>query len=220
MTQQSHSGHISRENYNLKRSMHLSVLCSTIYMSQDMNVKSLSHVRLFVTPWSALELKAGSSAHGIFKARILEWVAISFSRRSSRPRDWTHVSLIVGRHFTREVHLRSYVCVCVCESLTCVCLFATPWTVAHQASLSVEFCRQEQWSGLPFPSPFEVIREPYIRKFLSFPKDQLPHPISTSPHPLLPTVRPHMLRSTLWLLQVSIARPLKGLSRWRGRWLS
>ena len=31
----------------------------------------------------------GSSAHGIFLARILEWVAISFSRRSSRPRDWT-----------------------------------------------------------------------------------------------------------------------------------
>ena len=31
----------------------------------------------------------GSSIHGIFQARILEWVAISFSRRSSRPRDWT-----------------------------------------------------------------------------------------------------------------------------------
>ena len=82
MIQQAHSGHISRENYNLKRSMHLSVLCSTIYMSQDMNVNSLRRVRLFVTLWSALELKAGSSAHGIFKARILEWVAISFSRRS------------------------------------------------------------------------------------------------------------------------------------------
>ena len=42
----------------------------------------------------------GSSAHGIFQARILEWVAISFSRRSSRPRDWTQVSRIVSRHFT------------------------------------------------------------------------------------------------------------------------
>ena len=40
----------------------------------------------------------GSSVHGMFQARILEWV--SFSRRSSRPRDWTHVSHIVGRHFT------------------------------------------------------------------------------------------------------------------------
>ena len=42
----------------------------------------------------------GSSIHGIFQARILEWVAISFSRRSFQPRDWTHVSRIVGRRFT------------------------------------------------------------------------------------------------------------------------
>ena len=32
-------------------------------------------------------------------------------------------------------------------------LFATPWTVAHQAPLSMGFSRQEYWSGLPFPSP-------------------------------------------------------------------
>ena len=42
----------------------------------------------------------GSSIHGIFQARILEWVAISFFRRFSWPRDWTWVSCIVGRHFT------------------------------------------------------------------------------------------------------------------------
>ena len=44
----------------------------------------------------------GSSIHGIFQARVLEWVAISFSRGSSRPRDWTQVSRIVGRRFTSE----------------------------------------------------------------------------------------------------------------------
>ena len=42
----------------------------------------------------------GSSVHGIFQARVPEWVAISFSRGSSQPRDWTQVSHIVGRHFT------------------------------------------------------------------------------------------------------------------------
>ena len=42
----------------------------------------------------------GSSIHGIFQARILEWVAIPFSRRSSWPRDWTWVSHTVGRRFT------------------------------------------------------------------------------------------------------------------------
>ena len=42
----------------------------------------------------------GSTIHGIFQARILEWVAISFSKRSSWPRDWTRVSCIIGRRFT------------------------------------------------------------------------------------------------------------------------
>ena len=42
----------------------------------------------------------GSSAHGILQARVLEWVAVSFSRRSSQPRDRTWVSRIAGRHFT------------------------------------------------------------------------------------------------------------------------
>ena len=42
----------------------------------------------------------GSSIHGIFQARILEWVAISFSRGSSRPRDWTQVYCTGGRRFT------------------------------------------------------------------------------------------------------------------------
>ena len=40
---------------------------------------------------------SGSSVHGILQARILEWVAISFSRGSSQPRDQTQVSRIVGR---------------------------------------------------------------------------------------------------------------------------
>ena len=34
-----------------------------------------------------------------------------------------------------------------------VCVFVTPWTVAHQAAQSMRFSRQEYWSGLPFPSP-------------------------------------------------------------------
>ena len=42
----------------------------------------------------------GSSVHGIFQAMVLEWIAISFSRWSSRPRDWTRVSCIVDRCFT------------------------------------------------------------------------------------------------------------------------
>ena len=47
------------------------------------------------------------------------------------------------------------VCVCV-KSLSRVQLFATLWTIARQASLSIEFSRQEYWSGLPFPSPGDL----------------------------------------------------------------
>ena len=42
----------------------------------------------------------GSSVHGISQGRVLEWVAISFSRGSSQPRDRTQVSCIAGRLFT------------------------------------------------------------------------------------------------------------------------
>ena len=50
----------------------------------------------------------GSSVHGILQARILDWIAISFSRGSSPPRDWTWVSCTASRLFTswatRETH--------------------------------------------------------------------------------------------------------------------
>ena len=39
---------------------------------------------------------------------------------------------------------------------SCVWFFATPWTVAHQAPLSMEFSSQEHWSGLPFPFPIAL----------------------------------------------------------------
>ena len=42
------------------------------------------------------------------------------------------------------------------KSFSRVRLFATPWTVAHQAHLSMEFSRQEYWNGLPFPSPGDL----------------------------------------------------------------
>ena len=53
----------------------------------------------------------GSSVHGIFQARILEWIAISFSR-SSQPRNWTRVSRTVGRHFTHLSHEGSPYTIC------------------------------------------------------------------------------------------------------------
>ena len=42
------------------------------------------------------------------------------------------------------------------KSLSCVRLFVTPWTVAYQAPPSIEFSRQEYWSGLLSPSPEDL----------------------------------------------------------------
>ena len=67
------------------------------------------------------------------------------------------------------VYIHTYVCIyvlfqillpykllcCLCV-ISCVQLFATPWTVAHQAPLSMGFSRQEYWSGLPFPAPGDL----------------------------------------------------------------
>ena len=68
--------------------------------------KLLSHVQLFVTPWTVA--RQDPLSMGILQARILEWVASSFSRESSQPRNWTQVSCIANRFFTiwatREAH--------------------------------------------------------------------------------------------------------------------
>ena len=68
-----------------------------------------------------------SPVPGIFQARTLEWVAISFSNAWK----WK----VKGK------------------SLSHVRLLAIPWTAAYQALPSMEFSRQEYWSGVPLPSP-------------------------------------------------------------------
>ena len=77
----------------------------------------------------------GSSIHGIFQARFLEWVAISYFRESCWPRDQTHISCValVGRFFItgppgNPLHMSSFIQSCL--------TFAAPWIAAHQASLS------------------------------------------------------------------------------------
>ena len=62
----------------------------------------------------------GSSVHGVLQARILEWVAISFSRGSSQRRDRTRVSCISGRFFTNWATREAYLsCRAYFYMLTC-----------------------------------------------------------------------------------------------------
>ena len=63
-------------------------------------VQSLSHVQLFVIPWTLFKACQAPLSIGILQARTPKWIAIPFSRGSSLPGDRTQVSCIVGRFFT------------------------------------------------------------------------------------------------------------------------
>ena len=77
-------------------------------------VQSLSYTGLFCDPVDCSP--PGSSVREISQARILEWVAISSSRKSLQPRDWTWASCIAGRFFTTEsLRKPKYVMVPLCS---------------------------------------------------------------------------------------------------------
>ena len=93
----------------------------------------------------------GSPVPGILQARILEWVAISFSNA------WNW-----------KVKMKSF---------SRIWLLATPWTAAHQAPPSMGFSRQEYWSGVLLPSPVFHLRQS-IRELVSdFLASPFPWPI-------------------------------------------
>ena len=76
---------------------------------------------------------------------------------------------------TMEVFQNTNYCVCVCMCVfSHVQLFAAPWTVAYQIPLSIEFSRQEYWSGILFPSPGDcsnLERNPHLQHWQA---DSLP----------------------------------------------
>ena len=82
--------------------VHLQYCClqsCKFYFHHQWTSELFSRDRPFAIPWT-VAYQSASSTHGIFQAKVLEWVAISFSRGSSWPRDWTQASHITGRLFT------------------------------------------------------------------------------------------------------------------------
>ena len=109
----------------------------------------------------------GSSVHGIFQARILEWVAISSSRGSSRPSNQIQFSCIscIGRQILYHLsHQGSPIIpyAAAAKSLWSGPTLCDPMDAAHQASPSMGFSRQEHWSRLLFPPP-EDLPDPGIK---------------------------------------------------------
>ena len=72
----------------------------------------------------------------------------------------------------------------IVKLLSRVQLFATPWTVDCQAPLSMGFSRQEQWSGLPLPSPGDLPDPRIEPRSPAFQADSLPSEPSSSSHSL------------------------------------
>ena len=83
------------------------------------------------------------TVHRILQARILEWVAILFSRVQAKQDIYSDSSIIVIDLYSAWYTLGSHPHSIVSDS-------ATPWTVAHQAPLSMGLSRQEYWSRMPF----------------------------------------------------------------------
>ena len=129
-------------------------------------VKESEVAQLCPTPWTHYSLP-GSSVHGIFQARILEWVAISFSRRSSWPRDFTQVSCVVGRCFTvwvtREVSHNDYNTTMGCRASSYIFLpiiygtFFYPYPVAI---VTAPVCWWRNGDTKQFGRTCGVLREP------------------------------------------------------------
>ena len=114
----------------------------------------------------------GSSVHGILQARILEWVAISFSSACKHAKSLQSCPTLCdpidgsppGSPIPGILQARTLEWVAISfsgawkwkvkvKTLSRIWLLATPWTTAHQAPPSMGFSRQEYWSGLPLPSP-------------------------------------------------------------------
>ena len=101
---------------------------------------------------------AGSSVHGILQVRILECVAISFSRGSSRPRDRTQVSCIAGRFFT--IWATSIICHhCIVYPSLCLIKNALKLLQIHSELKTGKGRREQMWE-----SPAEIIRWDHSEK--------------------------------------------------------
>ena len=103
-------------------------------------------VRRVLIPWSR-----NNATHNLI---LLPWFRKTMQDHHNEQFSLCHLH---GNPACSDFWMRTYLCVCVCvcvcvraQSLSCVPLFAIPWTVAHQAPLSMEFSRQEYCMGCLF----------------------------------------------------------------------
>ena len=140
-----HPEHLWEKHFNRLSWICLCSILTDIYFSQKWNILKLTCVcaQLWLTLCDPMDCSLpGSSVHGIFQARILQWVAISYSRGPFRPRDWTHFSCVsyIGRRIL--YHCATWEApfwpLCTCYS----CFLHTHDVQQHRTS-SLHICPQE-----------------------------------------------------------------------------
>ena len=114
----------------------------------------------------------------------------------------------------RHIFIVPCLVVAVIQSLSHVQLFVTPWTVARQAPLSMEFSRQEYWSMLTFPSPVDLPNPGIERLSLAWQADSLPLTHLGSSTILGGVFRNHNFHG----YSSAVSTPFKSIHPSRGRW--
>ena len=120
----------------------ISSFCDPTVLKMCLSVQFSSVAQLCPTLCDLMDCSLSrSSVYGIFQARVLEWIAISFSRGSSWPMDPVCIPCIscIDRRILYHWATRSAKQhdISSIQSLSHLQLFMTPWTATHQASLSI-----------------------------------------------------------------------------------
>ena len=122
----------------------------TFFLKTVINGKGYLFPRLAITkyrdPCSTLRISV-TSAHCLYYLSSENDIYIHIYIYST----CIHAHIHVWIHTCVYMHTHTHAA--LVYSLSCGPLFATPWAVARQASMSMGFSRQESWNGLPFPSP-------------------------------------------------------------------
>ena len=128
--------------------------------SKDMSLSKLRETVVDRKAWHA-------AVHGVSKnwTWLSDWTTAKTTFKADIERHFKHyhlrllsLSILTSTllSFGARVTLDSWKSILKVQLFSCVQLFVTLWTIAHQPSLSIGFSRQEYWSGLPFPLPGDL----------------------------------------------------------------